>query len=256
MREIATDTRRAAHSRPGGLMIRRTAAEPQLSIDGRFLSRILLGLALTVVLLGYFRELYVAQFGLETALKDLRHIALDSEHTIASWFSSLALLLAAIFLSLIARLQRNAFNDDWRRWALLAVLFAGMSIDEAVSFHELLIKPLRATFGFDGIFYFAWVVPGLIVVAVLGAFFLPFLLRLPVRHAVRFAGCGLIYVGGALGMEMVSGSLASQFGMQSVSYILAASAEETLEIFGVTLFCCALVGYLHENFPDVSLGLD
>ena len=254
MNAITILSRPAWDSRPRStlVLVRRSEPATQVVVDRHVAVWLLFGATALVILLGIFREGYLARFGLGTPLKDLRHIALDSEHTLASWFSALTLFVAAWLLGTVATLVRQE-GHDWRRWALLSSLFAVMSLDEAVSFHELLIKPLRALFGFDGALFFAWVVPGAVAVTALGLYYLPFLYRLPRRHAVRFVLCGLIHVGGALGMEMVGGYYASHYGMESARYIVAAVIEESMEMIGVSGFCWALVAYLRERWPTWSV---
>jgi hypothetical protein len=229
------------------------AAPAPIVIDRRWIVRSLAAAAVAIVLLGYFREFYIAHWGLETPLRNLRHFHLDSEGTLPAWFSSFVLLLAAGLLAAIAGLSRRENDADWRRWSLPAILFLFMSIDEASAVHEVLIKPLRSAFGLGGIFFFSWVIPALFVIAGLGLYLVPFVLRLPYRHALRFALCGAIFVGGAVGMEMVSDYYASRDGMEARSYIVAACAEETLEIIGATLFCAALFAYLRERWGTWTL---
>lgn len=206
--------------------------------------------AALVVLLGYAREVFVAQYGLETVFKNLRHFDLDSEGTLATWFSSGLLLACAGLLAVIASLARRDADPDWRRWALLASIFVGLSLDEAVAFHEILITPLRNAFQLGGMLYFAWVIPAFFLVGGIGLYFSPFLLRLPMRHAIRFAVAGALFVGGALGMELVGGYFASHYGQQSLRYIVAAMAEETLEIAGAAIFLAALLAYLRERWGE------
>jgi len=207
------------------------------------------------VTLGILRELYVHMYGLETPLKDLGQIALDSEGTLAVWFSSVIMIAAASLLFVISALTRKLDDASSTHWLLLGILFALMSIDETVSFHETTIAPLRQFFGLDGILHFSWVVIGAPVMLILGAYFLPFLLRLPVRYAVAFATCGGLYVGGALGMEFVGGYTFTTYGGTSVAYTMAFIAEESLEMIGLTGFLIALLHYLKDRLSGHAINL-
>ena len=144
-------------------------------------------------------------------------------------------------------------DADWKRWALLSGLFLFMSADEASAIHEILIRPLRTGLGLSGILYFSWVVPAIVLVGALAIFLAPFLVRLPRLHAVRFVGCGAVFLGGALGMELFSGYLASRYGMEHPRYRIAALIEESMEIAGSTLFCAALLAYLRDRFGAWTL---
>jgi len=192
--------------------------------------------------LGLLREIIVGAVGTETIVEDLRQLWLDVEHSLPAWYSSVLMLAIAAMLALIAGLRRREGNRDAPRWSLLALVFLAMAVDEAVSFHEVLIDPVRTLAGAGGLFHFAWVIPGALGVLALGLYFLPFLLRLPRRTGWLFAAAGLVYVGGALGMEMVGGAMAEAFGIASPPYIAAFVVEEGLELAGLTAFLLALFG--------------
>jgi hypothetical protein len=196
------------------------------------------------------REIYVARYGVETVLKNLRHIDLDSEGTLATWFSAGILFACGALLAAIASLARQSGDADWRRWAVLAAIFVVLSIDEATAIHETLIRPLRETLKLSGALHFAWVIPAFFLVGAVGMFFLPFVMRLRRPYGLRFVVAGLIYVGGALGMELVGGYFASRYGLQSPRYIVAAMTEETLEIAGAVLFFGVLLAYLRDRWGD------
>ena len=238
-------------------VVRSTSAAPAplaastpiaIRLVGRQFARVLAMAAVCIVLLGWFREIYVGLFGLETALKNLRHIDMDLEGTLPAWFSSFVLVTAAVQLAAIAGLSRRENDKDWRYWGFLAVIFLYLAIDEAIAIHEVLIHPLRTAFNLSGILHFSWVLPGAAVVMAVGCYFLPFVLRLPRQHAVRFVICGTIFVGGALGMELVGGYFASRYGMTSPIYLVAMLIEETMEITGSTMFVYALFSYLHDRW--------
>jgi hypothetical protein len=128
-----------------------------------------------------------------------------------------------------------------------------MAIDETVSFHEVLIDPLRGGFETSGFLYFAWVIPGSIAVALIGLYYMPFLWRLPLRSALLFAAAGAIYLSGALGMEFVGGALAERYGMQAPQYLAVAVLEESLEIAGLTILFMALTDHLARHWPLWSI---
>ena len=77
----------------------------------------------------------------------IRMIELDKEHNIPSLFSTLLLLSAGLLLALIATIERRRQARDAAKWAVLAVGFLLMAIDESISFHEGLIRPMRNLLG-------------------------------------------------------------------------------------------------------------
>ena len=176
---------------------------------------------------------------------------LGKEHNIPAMFSTALLLFAALLLLVITLHERNRGARDVARWAILAAGFLLMSIDESVSIHERFNEPTRHLLGPGnlGIFYFAWVIPGFALVLVLGAFFLRFLLRLPAATRFIFILAAALYLGGALGVELVNGRHAELHGTGMV-YHLMVTAEESLEMAGAILFIYGLLRYLADHHPE------
>ena len=121
-----------------------------------------------------------------------------------------------------------------RRWQILAVLFAYVSLDEAVQIHEH-----AAFFATRGVLTFSWVIPAAAVVALLGVWLGPWLLRLPDPLRRRFALSATLYLTGALGMELPLGWWTDRYGDDNLVYGLIDWVEETLELIGAGVFLLA-----------------
>ncbi|MCZ0904903.1 hypothetical protein ON021_33910, partial [Microcoleus sp. HI-ES] len=106
-----------------------------------------------------------------------------------------------------------------------------------------------------GIFYFVWVIPGAIFVAVTALAYLKFLRHLPRKTRDFFLLAGSIYVGGALGMEMVGGYYADAVGQRNLIYGLMVCVEEILEMVGVIVFIYALLSYIGSHLETIDLRL-
>jgi hypothetical protein len=224
------------------------SAAPAVRFDPQVVIRVLPWAAAFVAGAGIAREIFLARFGTGTILTTLRQFDFDGEGTVQAWFSSLVLLMCACLLGVAAGLSRREGDIDWRRWAILGGIFVFLSLDETAGFHEGLIIPVRTALKLTGALYFSWVVPAMVFVAWVGLYFIPFVLRLPRKHAASFVLAGVVYVGGALGIEMVSSYEAWNHGMKSTPYIVSTCIEETLEIAGATLFCCFLLMYLRDRW--------
>jgi hypothetical protein len=138
---------------------------------------------------------------------------------------------------------------------LLAVIFLLMSVDEIASIHELTIRPLRTYLDANGAFLFTWVIPGTLFVILIFVRMLRLLRALDTRTRYRFLSAGAVYVGGALGMEMVSGAYVSAGGDDAVFAVLTI-IEELLEMLGILLFLHALVSYMTASVPNVILRFE
>lgn len=185
----------------------------------------------------------------------LAMMSMDGENNVPALFSTLLLFCASLILALISVLERRHEGVDVSKWAILAAGFMLMALDEALSFHEKAIEPLRALLGGQhlGIFFFAWVIPGFALVFVLGAFFLRFLFRLPRRTAIAFVISAAIYLGGALGIELVEGWWREANGHRNLVYHALVSLEEGMEMAGIIAFIHALLSHIARRFGEVRL---
>lgn len=181
---------------------------------------------------------------------------LDSEYNVPTFFSASLLLAAAVLLGLTALLSKKEERGGswWRYWGTLSLLFLCVAIDESIVFHERAIEPLRSALGASGVFYHAWVILALPVLLVLGGVYARFLWALPRRTALLMGAAGLLYVGGAVGMEMVGGWLAEAGGEQQAAYRWATTIEETMEMVGAVVFIYALLDYLRARGARVGFG--
>lgn len=183
---------------------------------------------------------------------------LDGERNIPTAFSTFLLLAAALLLAFITTLERSRPGSMVLHWSVLSGGFAFMAIDEAWSFHEKLTAPMRAMLGNDhlGIYYYAWVVPAIALLLALGLFFLRFLLRLPPRTRLSFLLAGAIYVGGAVGIELIEGRFDELHGDRNLISGITGSIQETLEMTGVIVFIWALLVYLRDSYHLVRIRFD
>lgn len=178
---------------------------------------------------------------LDADISILGQFSLGEEYNLAAWYSSLLLFAASVLLALNAAAER-ARGRPLRDWILLSVVFLWLSCDETIQIHERagLLSP-----GFGNIsplFYHPWVGIALICLAILGLYLLPFLFRLPKVTRLRFIVAGLVYVGSAVGFEMLEGLAASGGRWTVVSFLIV--VEEFGEMLGAVLFIRALLYHL------------
>jgi glycosyltransferase involved in cell wall biosynthesis len=65
---------------------------------------------------------------------------------------------------------------------------------------------------------------------------------------------GLIYVTGAIGIELIGGRYSELYGY-NVTYFVITTLEELLEMVGVVVFIYALTSYIDSEFKGLRLGL-
>ena len=178
----------------------------------------------------------------------------NSEGKIPTWYSAVTLLFCALILTLISYLKRKERARYLIHWIGMATLFALMSLDEAMSIHEMSTAPLRNALNTTGVFYFAWVIPGLAFTATFVLMYLKFLIGLPRRTMHLFVAAGGIYILGVLGMELV-GSAYTYYYQHNLIYTIFATIEEIFEMSGIVLFIYALLDYLEEYLKVHRLKL-
>lgn len=175
---------------------------------------------------------------------------MDAESNIPTFINALMLFVPSILLALIGA-WKNGAGDKFRfHWNVLAFVFLLLSIDEVATLHERLIKPMRAIFGAEGFFYFAWIIPGMIAVAVFLIAFLAFFLHLDRKFKFLFFISLAVYWSGVIGGEMISGYFAASLGQKNFTYAVIASLEESVEMIGCSLIIYSLLEYIKQSLPQ------
>jgi hypothetical protein len=126
--------------------------------------------------------------------------------------------------------------------------------------HEIAIWPVQRLVDARGALYAAWVIPAMICVAIFAMAYLRFLLAQRAKFKLLLALAGILYVGGALGFEMMSwhyrfpqfvpGDWQSGYDFQ---YAVLIHIEEVLEMLGVAVFLTSLLHYMADNHLSLSL---
>jgi hypothetical protein len=179
-----------------------------------------------------------------------------SERNFPALYSSLNLAFASLCCAVVAAMTRKSRMPDVSRWVVLAAGFLYLAFDEALSLHERMSLPIqnligKGTLGFRHSF---WTIPAFIGLVALALFFLGFLRRLPGRTRLLVVLAGVVYVGGAMGVEYLSGNYAEAHG-EKLGYNMIVTVEETLEMSGVILFIYAILDYLARTFGEVRFRL-
>ena len=185
----------------------------------------------------------------------LDSLNMDRELNLPTLFSSSLLLISAL---LMQRLGHNSNPDAADDWRLLSKIFIFLALDEALQIHEILIIPgLRHQV--HPALASTWVIPYTALALVMLWRFRGFLGSIPRATAARLLRSGAVYIGGAIGMEMV-GSFAvrsSMIRLHSPWYGAITGLEEALELLGIILLIDALLRALldQRNSIDFTLRL-
>jgi hypothetical protein len=183
----------------------------------------------------------------------LEYFYVDQEQNIPTFFSSFLLLLSSAILAIIAKLEKDNRSTSALKWMVLSICFLYLSIDESVSLHEKLIFPMRNMLPgklSHGIFYYTWVIPGMIFILFFAAFFADFILKLNPKIRFYFITSAIIYVSGGLGLELIGGYL-YELNQRTIGYSMLTTVEEGMEMAGIIVFIYGLLIYISEKYQSV-----
>lgn len=197
-------------------------------IDWRVVRRRLLFAVAIVAALGLVVELAHVEALIPT-------LSLSYEANLPTWFSSSLLLACSVAAGAVA-MQAPAWRKHW--WFMCG-LAAYMSLDEAAEIHE----HLGGLVGTHGVLYFDWVIPAAGALVVLTALYLPFMRALPRVTRNRLVLAAVIYIGGAVGMELPLGWWTERHGNDGLGYALIDWVEETLEMIGAAIALLSLLAH-------------
>ncbi len=202
--------------------------------------RALLSVLSFLILAGFCAEIVDATPTIQDPHDLVDLFSLSYETNLPTWLASSLLFSCGLLLTLIALAKRRVADPYTRHWWGLALAFLYISLDEFTQLHE----QANHWFDFGGVLYYGWVIPAAIVVASLGFCYLGFLGHLTRRSRNQFVLAGSLYVGGALGVELLLGYWADVAGESNLVYGLIDLVEESMELIGVSVFFYALFEHL------------
>jgi hypothetical protein len=180
-------------------------------------------------------------YGTDRFTEFVRIFNISGERSIPAWFSSIMLFCCALLLLANAENERRQDRTRYlKHWWVLAAIFLYISLDEGVEIHEVFNLPVQARFGLGGMLTNPWVFPvaGLLTVFLFA--YVGFLKYLPRRTRSLFVASGALYVGGALGIEVVSTFVGFHHAESIKLRGALATLEELLEMSGTVLFIYTL----------------
>ncbi len=227
----------------------------ELKIDPRRVAYVLLWVVMILVVFNTF--LLGLHFWLGESAPDqlAEYFDLDIEGNIPTLYSAVSVLACSGLLALIARINWDRPDGKRYYWLGLSILFLFLAVDEGAAIHEELSDFLEQYMDARGPLFFLWVIPYGIATLVLAFVYLRFLWSLPSATRKRFILAALLFIGGALGFEMLSAIAADRSGYDTVAYSALYTIEETLEMVGIVVFLYALLCHLAEITDGLILRI-
>jgi hypothetical protein len=227
----------------------------QILINPIQIIRVLGIIALFIVMASVGGQLIKYLTGHESVYGLIPLFFLGYECNVPTYFISFLGLFSALLLLGIKILEQNRKSPHSSKWVILSIGFFYISIDEIISLHEKLIKPISGLLGDGhlGIFTFAWVLVGIPVVIILAIFFFRFLMQLNQNTKISFLIAATLYIGGSIGLELIGGRYFELHGSNNLTYCMMQNMEETLEMVGLIVFIWGLLSYLANIFKTIIL---
>ena len=183
----------------------------------------------------------------------------DAEANVPTYFSVLQFTVATALLYAIGYQAREAADRFASHWFWLGHIFLFLGVDELAQVHELVGQALHAWLPLDGALRFVWVIPYGGFAAAVGFAYLGFLRHLSQRTRSLFVSAGLVYIGGAAGLEMYGGYLITHLGPEAVTtslaYLTEVFFEEGMEMFGIALFIYTLLDYIQASTGRIRINV-
>ena len=165
----------------------------------------------------------------------------DGEANLYAWISSTFLAATALLAYFEHKRHKHLGTGQATGWAVLAGGFLYLSADEAAMLHEKFEAPMDHLFNFTGFLGLAWVLVAATALIIVAVVLRPFLMRLAARQRLSYLLAGLLFVSGALGLEMVGAGAQSLYGENSAQFKAAMMLEEVFELLGVSIFLTLLL---------------
>ncbi|WP_340148833.1 hypothetical protein [uncultured Sneathiella sp.] len=185
----------------------------------------------------------------------------DDEENIPTFFSSTILLFSSVLLFIVANFHKIGRTGDYKYWLVLALIFLFLAVDEGSSLHEYIILLFWRAYEPSDFDNYVWPSVYGILVALLAIAYWKFIFSLPKRIFLLFILSAILYVGGAIGFELLGSVYIGASWYQPIeweavadqTYYLIATVEESAEIFGVLVFIYALLKYIEIKWQGLYL---
>lgn len=240
-----------------------TAGSTILVVDtGRFLWVVFLACLIVEIALVYL-DLTVNWLGWSDSGAIRRLFNITREDGLASWFAVSQTLVTALTAWLIFVVVHHQKAPATRRlgWAAVALFFSYMCVDDGAAVHERLGSAFRDGAGAAGFPSYTWQFLLLPFFAVMGALVLFFLWKeMPgTRHRAMVSAAITCFVL-AVGMDFVEGlddgyrwlGAATGWEVDTIRHF-AKSAEEFVEMLGMSIFLVVFIGHLATIAPHLEV---
>lgn len=183
----------------------------------------------------------------------IRLIDLDYEGNIPTLFSVFLFMFNGGLLAIIYKAAKQSGSDYALYWLGLSCIFIFLGVDEGSRLHEEIGDLFESIVDSSGLLYFPWVIPYGTAFILATVVYFKFFLSLDRNLQIRLVLCAGLFLGGAVGVEMLSAEQADKLGTSSLPYSILYTIEESLEMAGLILLVNTLLREIQQKPHKISL---
>jgi hypothetical protein len=226
------------------------------SLNAKLFTRILVYVCVLAVVLNFL--VIALRFGgylhFPFGWKLFGKLYIDGKANLPSYVNALLLVISSFFLLITWSLERLRDRRKSVNWLLLSIIFLFLSLDETIGLHDFIVSGLPQGDDADNRLFFAWMLPYGFAAGLFSIYQVRFLSRIDPEFAVGFFFGGLIYIFGAIGMELIGTNVAMTFGSRGIPYALSVTIEESMEMCGLVVFIHFLIRYVSRTFGTFNVS--
>jgi hypothetical protein len=229
-----------------------------ISLHPRVVTATLLKIVGTLLLAALFCLFLIFGLNLENGFGFVPLFDINNEYNIPALYSACAIWFSAALLLFIYRQEKKAGTPKAYYWRHFAYLFMFLGIDELASIHEIFGRFAPMIWERFPALQISrkWIIPFSPVLLAMAIYFFRFYLLLSKENRVRFTAAGLVFLAGAVGIEILGEWYAIAYEMPPVFRGYSAIAEEGCEMLGIVLFIRALLMHIHQYTPVPKLDIE
>jgi hypothetical protein len=188
-----------------------------------------------------------------------RKFNFDEEKNFPSIFSGLLHFIASILLFTIWK-SKLTFKHPRGFWLSLCLLFLYTGLDEILRIHEKVDTIVANNLELPSFLVYAWVVPYIALLFVLSLFYIKPLFKLPKKTLVNFIISAIIFLTGAVGVEILTGwyishnNLSWEHLYKMFDIFVLYTIEELLEMTGISFFIYELARFIKKHTIKTELN--
>ncbi len=190
----------------------------------------------------------------------IEKFSLEGEANFPAFFSSFLLLFSGFLFLVISkgrRQQEQTLQNKtlWKFWGGLSAIFVFLSLDEAVQLHEKLDTELIwSSFDTSGLLAWPWVILYASLATVLLALYFRFWLQLPLGFRIAYAVAAGVYIGSALGFEMLEALEYTTQGGVTTKYLILTTVEEIMEMAAIIFLIHTNLRFITTHIPNLNIS--